>query len=64
MSGLGRTESDAPGARSQRLESTMLPHKPEDWPPLFVQHLNLLANPRFAINSNDTNFVFDTNVNF
>jgi hypothetical protein len=42
----------------------MLPHKPEDWPPLFVQHLNLLANPRSAINSNDTNFVFDTNVNF
>ena len=21
-------------------KSTMLPHKPEDWPPLFVQHLN------------------------
>jgi hypothetical protein len=64
MSGIGRTESDAPDARSQRLESTMLLHKPEDWPALFVQHLNLLANPRFAINSNDTNFVFDTNVNF
>ena len=42
----------------------MLPHKPEDWPPLFVQYLNLLANPRFAINSNGTNFVFDINVNF
>jgi hypothetical protein len=40
MSGIGRTESDAPDARSQRLESTMLPHKPEDWPALFVQHLN------------------------
>ena len=64
MNGLARTETDAPDARSQRLESTMLPHKPEDWPPPLVQHLNLLANPRFAINSNDTNFVFDTNVIF
>jgi hypothetical protein len=40
MSGLARTDTDAPDARSQRLESTMLPHKPEDWPALFVQHLN------------------------
>jgi hypothetical protein len=40
MSGLGRTQDDASDARSQRLESAMLPHKPEDWPRLFVQYLN------------------------
>jgi len=45
----------------KRTESTMLPHKPEDWPRLFVQHLN---SGESANNSNDTNFVFDTNVNF
>jgi uncharacterized protein (TIGR02246 family) len=40
MSGFARTERDAPGARSQSKEFTMLPHKPEDWPRLFVQYLN------------------------
>jgi len=40
MSGLARTETDAPVATIQSKESTMLPHKPEDWPRLFVQYLN------------------------
>jgi uncharacterized protein (TIGR02246 family) len=40
MSGLARTETDAPDAPIHSKESTMLPHKPEDWPRLFVQYLN------------------------
>ena len=45
-------------------ESTMLPHKPEDWPPLFVEHLNsgdleavaalYAPNARFLARSGET----------
>jgi uncharacterized protein (TIGR02246 family) len=40
MSGLARTETDAPMPDPKGTKSTMLPHKPEDWPRLFVEHLN------------------------
>jgi hypothetical protein len=40
MSGLAQTETDAPMPDPKGTESTMLPHKPEDWPRLFVQYLN------------------------
>jgi hypothetical protein len=40
MSGLARTETDAPMPDPKGTKSTMLPHKPEDWPRLFVQYLN------------------------
>jgi len=61
MSGLARTETDAPMPDPKATKLMMLPHKPEDWPRLFVQHLN---SGESAISSNDTNFVFDTNVSF
>jgi uncharacterized protein (TIGR02246 family) len=64
MSGLARTETDAPVAPIQSKESTMLPHKPEDWPRLFVQHLNsgdleavaalYAPNARFLAGSGET----------
>jgi uncharacterized protein (TIGR02246 family) len=40
MSALAPTKTDTPDARSQSKELTMLPNKPEDWPRLFVHHLN------------------------
>jgi len=40
MSGLARTETDTPMSDPKGTKSTMLPHKPEDWPRLFVEHLN------------------------
>src|SRR6266478_1590856 len=64
MSGLARTETDAPVAPIQSKESTMLPHKPEDWPRLFVQYLNsgdleavvalYAPNARFVAESGET----------
>jgi uncharacterized protein (TIGR02246 family) len=64
MSGLARTETDAPIAPIQSKESTMLPDKPEDWPRLFVQYLNsgdleavvalYAPNARFVARSGET----------
>ncbi len=40
MNGLARTETDAPVPDPKATKPAMLPHKPEDWPRLFVQYLN------------------------
>jgi uncharacterized protein (TIGR02246 family) len=64
MSGLARTETDAPMPDPKGTKSTMLPHKPEDWPRLFVEHLNsgdlkavaalYAPNARFLAGSGET----------
>jgi uncharacterized protein (TIGR02246 family) len=64
MNGLARTETDAPVPDPKATKPTMLPHKPEDWPRLFVQHLNsgdleavaalYAPNARFLARSGET----------
>jgi uncharacterized protein (TIGR02246 family) len=64
MSGLARDETDASTRNGKATKSTMLPHKPEDWPRLFVQHLNsgdlevvvafYAPNARFVATSGET----------
>jgi uncharacterized protein (TIGR02246 family) len=40
MSGIGQTGRDTPMPDPKATKLTMLPHKPEDRPRLFVEHLN------------------------
>jgi len=64
MNGLARTETDAPVPDSKATKPAMLPHKPEDWPRLFVQYLNsgdleavaalYAPNARFLARSGET----------
>jgi uncharacterized protein (TIGR02246 family) len=64
MSGLARTKTDAPMPDPKATKLIMLPHKPEDWPRLFVQHLNsgdldavvalYAPNARFLAGSGET----------
>ena len=64
MNGLARTETDAPVPDPKATKPAMLPHKPEDWPRLFVQYLNsgdletvaalYAPNARFVARSGET----------
>jgi uncharacterized protein (TIGR02246 family) len=64
MSGLAQTATDAPMPDPKGTKSAMLPHKPEDWPRLFVEHLNsgdleavaalYAPNARFLARSGET----------
>jgi uncharacterized protein (TIGR02246 family) len=64
MRGLAQTETDVPMPDPEVTKSRMLPHKPEDWPLLFVQYLNsgdleavaalYAPNARFVARSGET----------
>jgi uncharacterized protein (TIGR02246 family) len=64
MNGLARTETDAPVPDPKATKPAMLPHKPGDWPRLFVQYLNsgdleavaalYAPNARFVARSGET----------
>ena len=64
MNGLARTETDAPVPDPKATKPGTSPHKPEDWPRLFVQYLNsgdleavaalYAPNARFVARSGET----------